>query len=70
MHNWIVVDYEDWDPNPHVGELQLRELMSFMRNQLKWKNVVTFIEKLKWESSYASSSICYTYGNELGQISS
>ena len=20
MHNLIMIDYEDWDPNPHVGE--------------------------------------------------
>ena len=20
MHNFIMIDYEDWDPNPHVGE--------------------------------------------------
>ena len=19
MHNLIMIDYEDWDPNPHVG---------------------------------------------------
>ena len=32
MHNLIMVDYEEWDPNPHVGELHLRAFMSFIRN--------------------------------------
>ena len=35
MHNFIIMDYEEWDPNPDVGGLHLREFMSFMRNQLK-----------------------------------
>ena len=47
MHNLIMIDYEDWDPNPHVGELQLREFMSFMRNQLWWNNAATFVENIE-----------------------
>ena len=31
----VMTDYEDWDPNPHVGEVQLRVFMFFMRNHLK-----------------------------------
>ena len=38
MHNMVMTDYEDWDPNPHVGEVQLREFTSFMRNHLRWNN--------------------------------
>ena len=34
MHNLVMTKYEDWDPNPHIGEVQLREFMSFMRNHL------------------------------------
>ena len=34
MHNLVMTDYEEWDPNLHVGEVQLREFMSFMRNHL------------------------------------
>ena len=49
MNNLIMVDYEDWDPNHHVGELQLRAFMFFMRNQLKWNNVATFVENIEWE---------------------
>ena len=49
MHNLIIMDYEDWGPNPHVGELQLRAFMSFMRNQLKWNNAANFLENIEWE---------------------
>ena len=51
MHNLIMVDYEDWYPNPHVGELQLRAFMSFMRNQLKWNNDATCVENIVWEDA-------------------
>ena len=51
MHNLIMVDYEDWDPSPRVGELQLRAFMSFMRNKLKWNNDATFVDNIKWEDA-------------------
>ena len=41
-----MIDYEEWDPNPRVGEVQLREFMSFMRNHLRWDNVATTVEKI------------------------
>ena len=32
MHNLIMVDYESWDPNHRVGELQLSVFIPFIRN--------------------------------------
>ena len=49
MHNLAMTDYEDWDPNPHVGEVQLRAFMSFMRNHLRWNNATTTMENIEWE---------------------
>ena len=46
-----MTDYEDWDPKPHVAEVQLRAFMSFMRNHLRWKNAATTMEKIEWEDS-------------------
>ena len=46
-----MVDYEDWDPNPHVREVQLRAFMSFMRNHLIWNNAATTVEKIEWEDA-------------------
>ena len=43
--------YEDWDPNPHVWEVQLMEFMSFMRNHLRWNNDATVMEKIEWEDA-------------------
>ena len=45
-----MADYDDWDPNPYVGEVQLKAFMSFMRNQLRWNNAATFVET-KWEDN-------------------
>ena len=44
-----MTDYEEWDPNPHVGEVQLREFMSFIRNHLRWNNATTVVENIEWE---------------------
>ena len=46
-----MIDYEDWDPNPHVGGLWLRAFMSFMRNKLRCNNASTFMENTKWEDA-------------------
>ena len=46
-----MTDYEDWDPKPHVVEVQLRAFMSFMRNHLGWNNATTTIENIEWEDS-------------------
>ena len=46
-----MIDYEDWDPNPHIGEVQLRGFMSFMRNHLIWNNAATTVENIECEDS-------------------
>ena len=46
-----MTEYEDWDPNPHIGEVQLREFMSFMRNNLIWNNATTIVENIECEDS-------------------
>ena len=51
MHNPVMIDYEDWDPNPHIGEVQSRAFMSFMRNHLKWNNATTAVENIEWEDA-------------------
>ena len=44
LHNLTIMDYDVWDPNPYAGGLHLRTFMSSMRNQLRWNNVLTFVE--------------------------
>ena len=51
MHNLVMTDYVDWDPNPHVEEVQLRAFMSFMRNHLRWNNVATAMENIEWKDA-------------------
>ena len=46
-----MTDYADWDPNPHVGGVQLRALMSFMRNHLRWNNAATTVENIEREDA-------------------
>ena len=46
-----MTDYEDWDPNPHVVEVQLRAFMSFMRNHLRWNNATTTMENIEGEDA-------------------
>ena len=46
-----MTDYEDWDPNPDVGDIQPRAFMSFMRNHLRWNNAATAIENIEWEDA-------------------
>ena len=35
LHNIVMDNIDDWEPNTHVEEIQLHEFRSFMRNQLK-----------------------------------
>ena len=46
-----MIDYQDWDPNPHVVGLQLSAFMSFMRNQSKWNNATNFTDNIEWEDA-------------------
>ena len=51
MHNLVMIDYEYWDPNPGVGDIQMRAFMSFMRNHLRWNNAAIAIENIEWEDA-------------------
>ena len=36
LHDLVLPGLNEWDLNPHVGHLELREFTSLMKNQIKW----------------------------------
>ena len=34
----------DWDPNPHVSDIQLQAFTYFLKNQLRWNKDVSLVE--------------------------
>ena len=41
----VVRGYTEQDPNPYLGDVQIRPFASFMSNQIKWNKATSFVEK-------------------------
>lgn len=36
QHNFLLSPEKIWNPNPYVGDVQLRAFVSYLRNQANW----------------------------------
>lgn len=47
LFNFILTENSQWNPNPYVGDVQLKALMSYMTNLIHWNKCTNFYGKME-----------------------
>jgi hypothetical protein len=42
----VMIINAEYDPNPYVGDIWIKDLTSFMHNQIQWIQSMSFVDKI------------------------
>jgi len=43
----VMTWHTEWDPNPYVGDVNIRAFTSFMQNKIEWNKSMSFVDRIE-----------------------